>query len=78
MQVPNALWLSIIAAVQLVVNQNYSDLWWTPVAIALLVAVAKLLEVNVVPPPPASTTRGLSPEGAAQTQPGKLRRFLIG
>lgn len=73
MQIPNALWLSIIAAIQLVVNQNYNDLWWTPVAIAALVAVAKLLQVTVAPP--ATTTRGLAPDVESQS---KLRRFLIG
>lgn len=79
MKVPNALWLSIIGAVQLVLNQQFPDFWWTPVALAALVAVAKLLQVATTEPP-AATTRGLSPEGtmsSAQPEPSKLRRWLI-
>lgn len=76
MQIPNALWLSIIAAVQLVVNQQFPDQWWTPVALAALVAVAKLLQVATAPP--AATTRGLSPAGTPQEEPSKFRRWLVG
>ena len=28
MQIPNAVWLSIIATAQMVITQTYPDYWW--------------------------------------------------
>lgn len=52
MILPNALSLSIIAGIQLIVNTSFPDFWWTPIVLAALIAVAKLLQVAAVDPPP--------------------------
>lgn len=65
MQVPNALWLSLIAAVQMVVSQVYPDAWWAPVVISACIAVAKAIQVNM-----PSTERGLE-------QDSKFKRWLV-
>lgn len=75
MQLPNALWLSIIAAVTMVINQVYPDALWAPVALAALLAVGKWVEVNVVAPPPVPQS---DLGGPAPQQDSKIKRWLIG
>lgn len=77
MKMPNALILSILAGLQMTVNQTYPDLWWSPIALAALAAVVKLIQVNV--PERADTARGLGPDGEPRPERvSKLRQFLVG
>lgn len=76
MVLPNALWLSIIAAVTMVINSQYPDLWWSPVALAALVAVGKLIQVNVEPAGPPAGTMGV-PRGQEQKR-SKVVEWLVG
>lgn len=75
MQVPTALWISILVAATSIVNQYYGDLWWTPVVLAIFVAAGKWIEVNVVDPPPAPQSDF---GGPAPDQPSKFKRWLVG
>lgn len=82
MKLPNALSLSIIAGLQLIVNQSFADYWWTPIALAALLAVGKLLQVSVTEPELPAMIEG--PAGAMssprpeQDKPGGFARFLVG
>jgi hypothetical protein len=68
-QIPNAVWLSIIAAAQMLVNTNFPDYWWSPAVLAALVAVGKLIQVNTTQP--SATARG------ADTEHSVFRRWLV-
>jgi hypothetical protein len=80
MQVPNAVWLSIIAAVQMIVSSQFPDYWWSPVVIALCVALGKLWQVNsqtvaTDADPQAAAARGAD---APPAQDSKLKRWMVG
>ena len=70
MQIPNAVWLSIIATAQMIITQTYPDYWWSPVALAALVALGKLIQVKSTEA--AATARGAAPQDSA------LKRWLVG
>lgn len=74
MMLPNALWLSIIAAVTMVINQTYPDMWWSPVALAALIAIGKLIQVNVTEPLPSPQS---DVGGPAPQQDSAFVRFLV-
>lgn len=77
MKMPNALILSILAGLQMTVNQTYPDLWWSPIAIAALAAIVKLIQVNM-PRASAETARGLAPDGSPVQEHSKFRQWFVG
>lgn len=88
-KLPNTVMLSLIAAAQLVVNQQAPDFWWSPVALAALLALAKLFQVQAEPEPSTSLRQAQAPVGelvepqpygaaAEDDQPTrKLTRWLV-
>lgn len=74
MQVPNALWISILVAATSIVNQYYGELWWAPVVVAALAAIAKLIQVSVTEPPPVPQSDF---GGPAPQQDSAFVRFLV-
>lgn len=77
MQLPNALWISILVAATTIVNQYYGSLWWAPVIVAALAAIAKLIQVTTTDPtPPTSTTRDIADN--PPLPPSAFRRWLVG
>lgn len=77
-KLPNAIILSVLAAIQVAVSQTYPDLWYSPIILAAVLAALKIFQVQAEPEP--STKKGLQPYGAAaeDDQPtSKLTRWLV-
>lgn len=70
MNVPNAVWAIIIGATIFVVQTYFPGAEWAGPVVALLMAVAKIIHVNL--PDQGATPR------AAMTQESKVRRFWTG
>lgn len=70
MNIPNGIWAIIIGVTIFVVQTYFPGAEWAGPVVALLMAVAKIIHVNL--PEPASTPR------AAMTQESKVRRWLVG
>jgi hypothetical protein len=94
--IPGAFWVALVGAVVpaiTVVLQQYfpeAQYWWTALAVALLAAVAKAVQVYAgagsqaqPPAPPAATARGAAVDGDDYTYeraqgPSKAMRVLFG
>jgi hypothetical protein len=78
-KLPNAVILSVLAAVQVAVTQSWPEYWFSPIILAAVLAAAKIFQVQAEPP--ATTKRGLQPYGAAELPSdrpiSKLTRWLV-
>lgn len=70
MQIPNAVWISILVAATEIVNRYYDGSVWAPLAVALLAMAIKALQVKSTEA--AAMARGAAPQDSA------MRRWLLG
>lgn len=82
MNVPNGIWAIVFGTAIWVIQTYFPGAEWAGPVVAMVLAVAKLLQVNMTPPTvpvdpdaPQATPRG---EDGTLAQPaGKVRRFFL-